>query len=56
MKSLVFQTKYKDIGAIAIESKTLRAVFLPEHGAKMASLVDKKNAREFLVQAEGENY
>lgn len=56
MKSIVFQTKYKDIDAVALESSMLRAVFLPGHGAKLASLVDMKNAREFLVQAAGENY
>ena len=47
---------YKDLKAISMESRLLSAVFLPEQGAKLASLVCRKSGREFLVQAPGENY
>ena len=56
MSISICKTKYKDIEAISIESRLLRAVFLPAYGAKMASLIRKETGREFLVQAEGENY
>ena len=49
-------TNYKDIQAVSIENTTVKAVFLPEHGGKMASFQHIKTGREFLVQAPGEAY
>lgn len=42
-------TNYKNRPAQVVESTTLIATFLPEDGAKMASLRVKKNGRELLV-------
>ena len=56
MSGKISQTKYKDIEAVSMESRLLEAVFLPLHGAKMASLKCKETGREFLVQADGRNY
>jgi galactose mutarotase-like enzyme len=47
---------YKDVGAVAMESGRLRVILLPAYGGKMASLVDKKTGREFLVQAPDDRY
>lgn len=52
----IYETAYKDVRAVALENDSLRAVFLPEYGGKMASLVLKRTSREFLVQAPGERY
>jgi hypothetical protein len=41
---------YKDQKAITLETEIMRAQFLPEHGAKLASLVYKPRGRELLVQ------
>ncbi len=56
MKTKIYQTKYKDLEAVAIENSLLKAVFLPGCGGKMASLTCKKTGREFLVQAPNEVY
>ena len=56
MSITICKTEYKDVEAISMESRLLRAFFLPAYGAKMASLICKETGREFLVQAEGENY
>ena len=56
MNKKISQTKYKDVKAVSIESRLLKAVFLPLYGAKMASLIDKESGREFLVQADGRSY
>lgn len=52
----VYQSTYKDQIAVALENASLKALFLPGLGGKLASLVFKDTAREFLVQAPGEAY
>lgn len=52
---MIFETKYKDRPAIGISGKTLTALFLPEDGAKLASL-KTDNGTELLAQAEGDKY
>lgn len=52
----LYETNYKDIKAIACETKGLRAIFLPDYGAKMTSLICIQNGRELLEQAKGEVY
>jgi galactose mutarotase-like enzyme len=42
--------RYKDLPAVILESDTVRAVLLPEAGAKLASLVWKPLERELLWQ------
>lgn len=56
MKIDIFQTKYKNIDAVGIESRSLKAKFLLRYGAKLASFMCKDSKREFLVQADGKMY
>jgi len=56
MHGKIFRSKYKDVGAIIMESSALMVQFLPEFGGKMASLMCKKTGREFLVQAKNTEY
>jgi hypothetical protein len=56
MTTRIHATTYKDLAAVAIESDRISAVFLPEQGGKLASLVHRATGREFLVQAEGRAY
>lgn len=53
---IIQNTRYKDVEAVAVETDSLRAVFLPAYGGKLASLVDKRTGREFLVQAPDAQY
>lgn len=48
--------KYKDRAALVIDGGTLRATFLPEDGAKMASLIDMRTGKELLLTKEGARY
>lgn len=52
----ILNTHYKDAESITVETDSLRAVFLPAYGGKLASLVDRCTGREFLVQAPGAEY
>lgn len=56
MKSLIYPSAYKDQRAITMESELVRVQFLPQVGAKMASLVNKPHNFELLVQRPGSNY
>jgi len=47
---------YKNREAIVVESDTLRATFLPNDGAKLASLIDLATNRELLLTRDGESY
>ncbi len=47
---------YKDRPAQVVESSALIATFLPEDGAKMASLRVKESGRELLVVRKGKQY
>jgi len=48
--------RYKDRPAVTVESDELAAVFLPEDGAKLASLVRRRDGRELLAQRPWESY
>ena len=52
----IYDTMYKDVEAVACETKTIRAVFLPLYGAKFASMTVIENGRELMEQAVGEKY
>lgn len=52
----IYTAKYKDIPAVAIETKKLYSRFLPEQGAKLASLIHIETGAELLAQAAGEQY
>ncbi len=53
---MIIEGKYKDRPAVVIESETLKAVILPNDGAKMASLVSLCDGRELLATKNGETY
>ena len=52
----IYTTKFKDISGICVETEKLKAVFLPEHGAKLVSLIDKSSQYEIMAQDENEVY
>lgn len=56
MKTEIFHTGYKDRPAIAIRTPLLTAVFLPEDGAKLASLRRTSDGHEYMESAPGETY
>jgi hypothetical protein len=56
MSTKIYQSKYKDVSALTLESDALSVQFLPDYGAKLASLVYKKTGREFMVQDKSTAY
>ncbi|HEX7554974.1 MAG TPA: hypothetical protein VF338_00010, partial [Leptolinea sp.] len=52
----IYSSIYKDQKAVTIESEVIRVQFLPEIGAKIASLIYKPLNRELLVQRPGKEY
>lgn len=52
----IYKSKYKDKDALTIESKEIKAQFLPEIGGKMCSLIYKPQDLELLIQKSNEKY
>ena len=52
----VYETLYKDLAAMTVESEALAAQFLPGSGGKLASLLYKPRGLELLVQRPGATY
>jgi galactose mutarotase-like enzyme len=52
----IHTSQYKDQAAVTIESQAICAQFLPETGAKLASLIYKPHNFELLVQRPGKKY
>ena len=52
----IYESVYKGLKSIVMESDDLIAVFVPELGSKMASLVSKKTGREFFYQTRWEEF
>jgi hypothetical protein len=50
------KTKYKNIFAISVETKTLTAIFLPDEGSKLASLKYNQSGDELLEQGKDTEY
>lgn len=48
--------KFKDRAAICVQSKGLKATFLPDDGAKLVSLIRLSDGKELLSVKEGEHY
>lgn len=46
----IYEGSYKDQKAIVMESDELTFKFLPDFGGNIASIVDKKTSKEFMVQ------
>lgn len=53
---MIVHTSYKNREAFVVESGALRATFLTNDGAKMASLIDLETNRELLLTRDGESY
>ncbi|MBQ7096283.1 MAG: hypothetical protein IJN80_07560 [Clostridia bacterium] len=53
---MIYQTKYKDREAIAVETACLTLLILPQDGAKLVSLKRKADGKELLVTKTGETY
>ena len=52
----IYDSMYKDVPSVIVETDKLVAAFLPALGGKLTSLVDKKTGRELLEQAKGAEY
>lgn len=46
----IYESTYKEIACLCMESGLLKAVFIPQQGAKLASLIDKRTGRELIYQ------
>lgn len=53
---MIYRTKYKDRPAVAVENEVLRALFLPEDGAKLVSLYSLADGRELAAVKPGDAY
>ena len=53
---MIAHAQYKDRAAVMVESRALRATFLPSDGAKLASLIDLASGKELLLTRESESY
>jgi hypothetical protein len=47
---------YKDVDSAILETDALRLALVPEHGAKLASLIHKPTGREVFFQLPGEKF
>ncbi len=47
---MIGETEYRGLAAVKMENEVLRAVFLPDYGSKMVSLLHKRTGREILFQ------
>ncbi|MBR2616689.1 MAG: hypothetical protein IKC56_00430, partial [Clostridia bacterium] len=53
---MITRTTYKNRPAVTVEGRTLRAVFLPENGGKLASLVAINSGKEYMLTYPGDTY
>jgi galactose mutarotase-like enzyme len=49
MNTAISRTIWHDLSAWALETEALRTIIVPEMGAKIASLFDKRSRREWLI-------
>lgn len=52
----IYESSYKDRKTVTLESDKLLFKFLPDFGAGIVSIADKKTGKEFLVQRSGPKY
>lgn len=52
----IYETTFKDVSAVNVETQKLIATFLPELGGKFTSLIDKRTNRQLMEQNPGEKY
>lgn len=53
---MIGRDSFKGVPSVVIDTGSLKAVFLPENGGKLASLTDKETGTELLEQAPGKEY
>ena len=53
---MIYECSYKERPAIAVESGSLIATFLPEDGGKMASLCVRNKGKELLTVRQDKHY
>lgn len=51
---MIREGTFKGLKSIILENNYVRAVFLPEYGSKLASLIDKETNKEWLFQAKSD--
>ncbi|HEX3048150.1 MAG TPA: hypothetical protein VHY08_25585 [Bacillota bacterium] len=56
MQTKIYQTNYKNIQCLAMESPRLLLRIIPESGSKIQSIFDKKLQKEYLYQSPGEEF
>lgn len=56
MEIKIYQSMYKDMPCICMESSAVRAAFLPGQGAKLCSIRYIRTDKEFAFQKKGERY
>lgn len=56
MKIAISETRYKDISVIRMESDAIALTIIPESGAKLQSIVDRKTGQEILFQSKRERF
>lgn len=52
----IYKTTYKGICGKCLENEQLKAIFLPDHGAKLCSLIRKDTGKEYVYQGKSETY
>ena len=52
----VRETTYRDVRALEVDSGAVKALLLPDNGARFISLIDAKNGREWMSSESGEHY
>lgn len=51
-----YHVTYKGISGVCLENDRIKAVFLPEQGAKLCSLISKDTGREYIYQGKTTEY
>jgi hypothetical protein len=56
MTTKIYESHYKDMKSIAMESSRLLIQIIPESGGKIQSIYDKQLMKEYLIQSGGETF
>ena len=52
----IVESKYKNVFALQVETDSYTALVLPSEGGKLASFIDKKTGKEYLLQNPSKEY
>jgi len=52
----VRETTYRDVRALEVDSGKVKALLLPDNGARFISLIDAESGREWMASESGEHY